>query len=240
MYIYIYISIRELRSYACLSLSVRWCFRRNYVTTALRPSREQVHSLNLVFIIARFRANGVFNSARRRGKIVEIFAVYTFEIPDSLFHQFTRRFRHRSVIRSFMACKACSLARETRRIEGYSNRFVGYRNRPFFFFFHPLPRASKSVSDIFHRLSSSFFIPFIFPPILRFIFSLVFCLFFFFYFNSKIGTLFVIVWPRSYFSFLSCPLFFFSSPPFSLFIDRVALMPHSSPIGVKYGLAIGT
>lgn len=170
MYIYIYISIRELRSYACLSLSVRWCFRRNYATTALRPSREQVHSLNLVFIIARFRANGVFNSARRRGKIVEIFAVYTFEIPDSLFHQFTRRFRHRSVIRSFMACKACSLARETRRIEGYSNRFVGYRNRPFFFFF---------IRCHAHRNPSLIFSIDFLPPFLSRLFSLLFSVLFF-------------------------------------------------------------
>lgn len=83
-----------------------------------------------------------------------------------------------------------------------------------FFFFHPLPRASKSVSDIFHRLSSSFFIPFIFPPILRFIFSLVFCLFFFFlfqfedrYFVRHCLATFIF-----FFSFLSSFLFFLPLP----------------------------
>lgn len=240
MYIYIYISIRELRSYACLSLSVRWCFRRNYVTTALRPSREQVHSLNLVFIIARFRANGVFNSARRRGKIVEIFAVYTFEIPDSLFHQFTRRFRHRSVIRSFMACKACSLARETRRIEGYSNRFVGYRNRPFFFFFSSV--ATRIEIRLWYFPSTFFllFYPVYFPSYSPFYFFT--CLLFVFFFISIRRS---VLWSSLFghvhiFLFFPVLFSFFSSPPFSLFIDRVALMPHSSPIGVKYGLAIGT
>lgn len=109
----------------------------------------------------------------------------------------------------------------------------------FFFFFFIRCHAYRNPSLIFS-------IDFL-PPFLSRLFSLLFSVLFFhlsfvcfFYFNSKIGTLVVIVWPRSYFSFLFCPLFFFSSPPFSLFIDRVALMPHSSPIGVKYGLAIGT
>lgn len=78
------------------------------------------------------------------------------------------------------------------------------------------------------------------PSILRFIFSPIFrlfvCLFFQFedrYFGRHCLARFVHV-------FLFFILFFFSSSPFSLFIDGVALMPHSSPIGVKYGLAIGT
>lgn len=107
-------------------------------------------------------------------------------------------------------------------------------------------RRSKSIPDIFHRLSSSSFhsvyflsFPSLYSPFYFFTYLLFARLFVFF--NSKIGTLVVIVWPlvRSYFSFLY-PLFLFPSPPFSLFIDGVALMPHSSPIGVKYGLAIGT
>lgn len=212
MYIYIYTFPYASFVRTRVSLSVRWCFRRNYATTALRPSREQVHSLNLVFIIARFRANGVFNSARRRGKIVEIFAVYTFEISDSLFHQFTRRFRHRSVIRSFMACKACSLARETRRIEGYSNRFVGYRNRPFFFF-------SSVATRIEIRLwyfPSTFFLlfyPVYFPSYSPFYFftCLLFVFFFLFQFEDRYFVRHCLATFIFFFSFLSSFLFFFPS-----------------------------
>lgn len=82
-----------------------------------------------------------------------------------------------------------------------------------FFFFFIRCHAHRNPSLIFS-------IDFL-PPFLSRLFSLLFSVlffhlsfvcFFFFYFNSKIGTLFVIVWPRSYFSFLSCPLFFFFFP----------------------------
>lgn len=86
------------------------------------------------------------------------------------------------------------------------------------------------------RLFSLFPPPFYSPFYFFTYLSFVCCLFFQFedrYFGRHCLARFVHV-------FLFFILFFFSSSPFSLFIDGVALMPHSSPIGVKYGLAIGT
>lgn len=136
------------------------------------------------------------------------YSPYTFEIPDSLFHQFTRRFRHRSVIRLSWRVRHVHLHVASRDIPTDS---LVTETGLFFFFFHPLPRVSKSLSDIFHRLSSSFFIPFIFPPILRFIFSLVFCLFFLFQFEDRYFGRHCLATFIFFFSFLSSFLFFFPS-----------------------------
>lgn len=211
MYIYIHFHTRASFSYACLSLSVRWCFRRNYATTALRPSREQVHSLNLVFIIARFRANGVFNSARRGGKIVEIFAVYTFEIPDSLFHQFTRRFRHRSVIRLSWRVRHVHLHVASRDIP--TDSLVTETGLFFFFFFSFV--ATRIEISLWYFPSTFFllFYPVYFPSYSPFYFFT--CLLFVFFISIRRSVLWSSLFGHVHiFLFFSVLFSFFLPLPF--------------------------